>query len=108
MLVGGGGMHATSLLVVRFVPVVEALLALVLELDEPLLPQAASTTIERTANPIGRHLVQVRIVRSSSSLVTQYGAPTGPGRPRTAAGWADPGGAQPATTNVSGEFMRVK
>ena len=97
MLVGAGGMHATSLLVVAPDLAAAVLDAALVVLSDPLLPQAASTTIDRAAAPMGRHLLQVRIVRSSSSyLVTQYCARRGARRPRTLAGWADPGGAQPA------------
>src|SRR3954453_18036975 len=72
MLVGADGMHATSLLVVAPDLAASVLDAALVVLSDPLLPQAASTTIDRAAAPMGRHLLQVRIVRSSSCLVTQY------------------------------------
>src|SRR3954447_7753482 len=108
MLVGADGMHATSLLVVAPDLAAAVLDAALVVLSDPLLPQAASTTIDRAAAPMGRHLLQVRIVRSSSCLVTQYRVRRPVPRPRTLAGWADPGGAQPAWTKVSGRNLRVK
>src|SRR3954452_15977301 len=107
MLVGADGMHATSLLVVAPALAAAVLDAALVVLSDPLLPQAASTTIDRAAAPMGRHLLQVRIVRSSSCLVTQYRVRRPVPRPRTLAGWADPGSAA-GMTKVSGRNLRVK
>src|SRR6478672_3784791 len=90
MLVGAGGMHATSLLVVSAGLAAAVLDPPLVVLSDPLLPQAASTTIDRAAAPMGRHLLQVRISAPPLSLVTHYCATGTRPCPRSLAGWADP------------------
>src|SRR3954447_20757761 len=108
MLVGAAGMHATSLLVVAAGLAAAVLDAALVVLSDPLLPQAASTTIDRAAAPMGRHLLQVRIVRSSSYLVTQYCARRGVSAPANARGLGRPRRSAAGPTKVSGRNMRVK
>jgi hypothetical protein len=107
MVVGAGGMHdappplEAACLVVPVVDEAAAELEPVLE--SPLLPQAASSTIARIAAAMGRHLLQLRTSAPPLSLVTQYGATRGAPVPANVAGWADPGGAQPARRTYPGE-----
>src|SRR3954468_15927209 len=108
MLVGADGMYATSLLVVAPDLAAAVLDAALVVLSDPLLPQAASTTIDRAAAPMGRHLLQVRIVRSSSYLVTQYCARRGSRHPTNGRGLGRPRRSAAGMTKVSGPNLRVK